>query len=167
MSDIATIVEIKHKLNGARLEFECQTLVQQPNEVVVLYRTPRDYQVADQCFKAGSLSLGYFWDHRNFNIYHWLKPNGDSMGIYVNIADRTTITAELVEWRDLILDLLITPDGRCQLLDEDELPADLPPALHILIYDEVRALQHNHQQLLQKIEQRSEQLLQRHNHLLG
>lgn len=166
MSDTPTVLEIKHKLNGDRLEFQCQTLIEQPDEVVVLFRTPRDYNVADQCFKAGSLSLGYFWNQRNFNIYHWLKPNGDSQGIYVNIADRTEITPGLVEWRDLILDLLITPDGRCQLLDEDELPDDLSDNLHQLIYREVRALEAQHQQLLQEIEARSTHLLEQHPHLL-
>jgi len=159
MQNSASVLEIKHKLSGERLEFECTSLVQEPGEVIVLYRTPRDFHIADQVFRKGSLSLGYFWQDRNFNIYHWLSPEGNSMAIYVNIADNTVITPGKVEWRDLIIDLLITPDGRCQILDEDELPDDLPSDLDQLIRAETKHLLERHQSLLAEIEQRSALLL--------
>ena len=33
-----------------------------------------------------------------------------------------------LEWRDLTVDVLATPAGRLEVLDEDELPADLDAA---------------------------------------
>ena len=33
----------------------------------------------------------------------------------------------MIEWRDLIVDVLALPGGRLDVLDEDELPAELPP----------------------------------------
>jgi len=47
----------------------------------------------------------------------------------VNLADEVRIRPGAVEWRDLSVDLLFSPDGtRVQILDEDQLaslPADL------------------------------------------
>jgi len=57
------------------------------------------------------------------------------------------------------VDLLITPDGRCCVLDEDELPADLDPALRATIdaaRDEVLA---TYPALLAQVERRSAELL--------
>ncbi len=160
MQTTTPILEIKHTLSGKRLEFNCQGLLQQARELVVLYRLPHDTRIADLELEAGCLSLGYFWNDRNFNVYHWLTTAGQSLGLYVNIADRTTLSPGRVEWRDLIVDLLVTPDGRCQILDEDELPDDLPEELQRLIDQQTRHLRQRHQQLLKDIEQRSQALLQ-------
>lgn len=153
------ILEIKHKLSGERHEFYCQTLEKNAGEVVMLYRLEKPVTIADQHFAEGTLSFGYFWDDRNYNVYHWVATNGDSLAAYINIADRTEITHEIVEWRDLIIDLLITPDGRCQILDEDELPDDLPQELDQLISQQTETLLQKHQQLLQEIEGRTAGLM--------
>lgn len=160
MSQPDSILEIKHKLNGSRHEFNCQTLEKAPGEVVMLYILEKPVSIADIDFAAGTLSLGYFWDNRNYNVYHWVSPQGESLAAYVNIADRTEISPDIVEWRDLIIDLLITPDGRCQVLDEDELPDDLPSALDQLISQQTESLLQQHQQLLSDIELRTQSYLQ-------
>lgn len=153
------ILEIKHKLDGSVHKFHCQTLEKSSNHVVMLYRLENPVTIEDQVFDAGTLSLGYFWEERNYNVYHWVRPNGESQAAYINIADSTTITEDVVEWRDLIIDLLITPDGRCQILDEDELPENLADDLDQLISSETKALQQRHQELLKEIEVRTSALL--------
>ena len=75
----------------------------------------------------GSFTLGYFWQDRPYNVYHWLDPDERTLAYYANIADRTAITATTIAWRDLVVDVLIRPNGSVEVLDEDELPADLPP----------------------------------------
>ena len=35
----------------------------------------------------------------------------------------------MIEWRDLVVDVLMTADGRCRVLDENELPDDLEDGL--------------------------------------
>ena len=54
-------------------------------------------------------------------------PTGGRSGFYFNIADRTRIAEAELEWRDLVVDVLATPAGRLELLDEDELPAVVEP----------------------------------------
>ncbi|HET6781036.1 MAG TPA: DUF402 domain-containing protein, partial [bacterium] len=47
---------------------------------------------------------------------------------YVNLGDTVAFHEDGVEWRDLAVDILRTPDGRTQVLDTDELE-DVPPGL--------------------------------------
>lgn len=123
------ITEIKTTLGGERKTFDCELLRLDEKEAVVVYRMPRDVQLEDVLLPEATLSLGYFWRARPYNAYHWVDPRGDTLALYFNIADRTRITPAAIEWRDLTVDVLITPDQRCRVLDEDELPPALDPAL--------------------------------------
>ncbi len=74
---------------------------------------------------AGTISFGHFWADRFYNVYHWVDGAQRTIGLYFNIADQTRIEAAQLEWRDLVIDVLATPAGRLDVLDEDELPATL------------------------------------------
>ncbi|HEY3191130.1 MAG TPA: DUF402 domain-containing protein, partial [Solirubrobacteraceae bacterium] len=45
------------------------------------------------------------------------------------VGDVVRLDERELEWRDLAVDVLATADGRVQVLDEEELPPDLDPAL--------------------------------------
>jgi len=62
----------------------------------------------------------YFTNHwyNIYEIYH--KSNGELKGWYCNIAEPALITHSGVSFIDLALDVLIFPDGKLQILDEDE-----------------------------------------------
>ena len=123
------IREIKNTLAGERKTFDCELLRRSDDEVVVIYRMPRDVQLEDILLPKNTLSLGYFWRDRPYNAYHWIDARHQTVALYFNIADGTRLSSRTVEWRDLAVDVLLTPDGRCRVLDEDELPADIEPAL--------------------------------------
>jgi len=125
----ARITEIKSTLTGVRKEFECDLLTRSPGEAVVIYRMPRDVQLEDVLLRKGTVSLGYFWEDRPYNVYHWIDQHQDSVALYFNVADGTRITKQAIKWRDLTVDVLITPDGRCRVLDEEELPANIGATL--------------------------------------
>ena len=135
---MTAITEIKTTLAGERKTFACELLHRGPDEIVVAYRMPRDLELEDVLLRANTLSLGYFREDRPYNAYHWVDAGLASVALYFNISDHTRITAESVAWRDLAVDVLITPDGRCRVLDEDELPADIDPGLRRYI-DAARA----------------------------
>ncbi len=99
------------------------------DDVVVIYRMPSDVQLEDLLLRKGTISLGYFWHDRPYNVYHWIDAQQDTVALYFNIADSTRISEQTIEWRDLAVDVLITPDGRCRVLDEDELPVDIDPGM--------------------------------------
>jgi predicted RNA-binding protein associated with RNAse of E/G family len=154
-----TIIEVKHTLAGLRKEFRCTLCAATEDEAVVLHVSSRDYEIADVWLPRGTLSFGYFWPARHYNAYHWLAPDGNTLGLYFNISDRTSLSPDQIFWRDLTVDVLVTPDGRCQVLDEDELPGELEAELRQTIEATRDYLLREHQALLVQIERRSSALL--------
>jgi protein associated with RNAse G/E len=129
MSPGGVIKEIKLTATGERQEFICQLLDRSATHAVVLYKTKDLRRVGDLKLPRGALTYGYFWKGRPYTVYHWVRADGRTLGFYVNLADQVRIRPGAVEWRDLALDLLFSPDGRrVQALDEDQL-AQLPAAL--------------------------------------
>lgn len=127
------IQEVKRKLDGRVQRFNCQLVDWSANRAVVIYYLERAYQINELCLPAGTLSYGHFWQDRNYNVYHWVSPEGDSIGLYLNICDSTSITSHEIEWRDLEVDILLRSDGRATVLDEDELPPDISAETRKLI----------------------------------
>ena len=128
-----SVTEIKTSLAGAEKRFDCELLARADNEAIVVYRMPRDVELEDVLLPENSISLGYFWAHKPFNAYHWLDDSGKTLALYFNISDGTRLGEREIAWRDLAVDVLITPDLRCRVLDEDELPADLDGDLRVYI----------------------------------
>ena len=120
---------------------------------------PSDHQLEDLLLRKGTLSLGYFWEGRPYNAYHWVGDNQQTLALYFNICDSTHISPEQVAWRDLTVDVLITPDQRCRVLDEDELPDDLDRDLLSHINTTRDLLCAEQQQLVREFEASSRTLL--------
>lgn len=153
------IVEIKTTLAGERKQFECELLKFTRGEVAVIYRMPRDVQLEDLLLTKGSISIGYFWEDRAYNAYHWIDEQRQTLALYFNICDNTRISRQQVAWRDLTVDILITPDLRCRVLDEEELPDDLDSDLRIYIENARNTLCIDPARLLLEFEARRQELL--------
>ena len=82
---------------------------------------------------AGTVSVGHFWTDRHYNVYHWLDRRRRNPRVLLQHLRRNPHRRGPIEWRDLTVDVLALPGGRLDVLDEHELPADLPPeiAAHI------------------------------------
>jgi predicted RNA-binding protein associated with RNAse of E/G family len=130
---VTEIVEIKETLAGTRQTFPCQVVARRAGEVVVLFVLPAARTVEVVALPAGTVTFGYFWAGRPYNVYHWMTPAGTTIAWYVNLADRTRIDEGTLSFRDLTVDVLLPADGPPRILDEDELPATLAPALRAQI----------------------------------
>jgi hypothetical protein len=130
---LTPVVEIKRKLDGGEKRFDCLRLAGDAHHAVLLWIAREPMHVHGVDLPAGTISFGHFWTDRSYNVYHWLDAEQRTLGLYFNIADRTRIADDELEWRDLVIDILATPGGRLELLDEDELPAVVDPevAAHI------------------------------------
>lgn len=124
---LTPILEVKQTLAGTEKRFECLKLAGDQRHVVVLWVAREPMHVHGVDLPAGTVSFGHFWTERFYNVYHWVDAGQRTVGLYFNIADQTRIAATELRWRDLVLDVLATPDGRLDLLDEDELPSLLAP----------------------------------------
>ncbi|MBL7177874.1 MAG: DUF402 domain-containing protein [Desulfobacteraceae bacterium] len=147
--------EIKHRLDGSIKRYECLPVHLSDDEAVIMYELTRKVRVDDLVLPAGSLSFGYFWSNRNYNVYHWVTETGETLGTYFNVCDETNISKEIVSWRDLIIDLLVTPDGRCRVLDSEELPQDLDERLALLIKETEQYLQGQYRSVIAEVKRRT------------
>ena len=133
MDDLPGILEVKRTLYGREKRFQCRLIDfavlrdarGEQRHAVVLFVAAAAMHVHGVDLPAGTVSIGHFWTDRPYNVYHWLRGDRTTVGYYFNLADRTTWTAERLDWRDLTVDVLATPEGRLDVLDEDELPAEL------------------------------------------
>ncbi len=157
-----TVTEIKTTLAGEEKRFDCELLARADAEAVVIYRMPREFELEDVVLPENSISLGYFWAHKPFNAYHWLDPDGRTLALYFNISDGTRLDEREIAWRDLAVDVLITPDLRCRVLDEDELPDDLAGDLRAYIEAARDAICAAPAQTLDAFRARSARLLAEH-----
>ena len=124
-SSLPPIVEVKRTLAGGEKRFQCRLLVASAGHAVVLWVSKDPMHVHGVDLPAGTVSFGHFWADRPYNVYHWLDPARRTLGFYFNVCDSTRIQPDVLEWRDLVIDVLATPGAPARVLDEDELPADL------------------------------------------
>jgi|YNPBryBLVA2012_1023415.scaffolds.fasta_scaffold20046_3 protein associated with RNAse G/E len=62
----------------------------------------------------------HFWRDRWYNIFINYTAEGTLGNYYCNVSLPPTITADSVTFVDLDLDVRIWPDGRCEVLDQEE-----------------------------------------------
>ena len=128
-----TIQEYKDVLTGTPRTFDCELLEKTAGRAIVIYRLPRETVIEGIKMPPGTISYGYFWEQRNYNVYHFVDAKGQTLGLYFNISDSTHISDKQIYWRDLVVDLLVEADGSCWVLDEHEIPADISEDLLRLI----------------------------------
>ena len=154
--------EYKTTYFGRTLAFECTLAERSPGEVVIIYEISKPMTFTGITFSSGSKSFGYFWEKRNYNVYHWKDKIGKTIMLYFNIAKNTTIFEDKVMWNDLIVDLEVFPDGRKPLiLDEDEVPITINASDRKLIDTTKHHLQSQIQELTKELEMRTDGIIAR------
>lgn len=150
----ARILEIKRTLDGREKRFECTVLARTATQVTVLFVSTAPMNVHGIHLPTGTVTFGHFWTDRPYNVYHWLDPRtGAPLGTYVNVADQTTIEEDVLGWRDLVVDVLVSPAGVLTVLDEEELPGDLTPELRARIAATTASLRLGWAKLASELEQ--------------
>ena len=138
--ELPMVLEIKRTLTGREKRFQCHRLAcdDQRQHAVLMFVAPSGMHVHGIDLPPGTVTFGHFWTDRLYNVYHWLDVHRNTIGFYFNLSDSTEINDDRLEWRDLTVDILAVdalaqPPGRLEVLDEDELPADLDPDLRRVI----------------------------------
>ena len=125
---------MKRTLDGRENAFDCRVLARTQDHLVVLFVATEAMLVHGVDLPAGTLTFGHFWRDRPYNVYHWLRAgDGAPIGVYANLAADTRFDRDTLTWLDLVVDVLVLPGGAPAILDEDELPADLPSAMRARI----------------------------------
>lgn len=116
------IIERKIRYNGTIAEYDCEVLEMDPAQAVLTYLLPEKVTVGAVTLPAGSRTFAYYWMDRPYNVYIWKNPDGKNLAAYFNIVRNTRMTNRVISYEDLIVDLLVLPDGRHCVLDREELP---------------------------------------------
>lgn len=118
--------EVKYLLlTGKTRVFDCERLSFQNDRGILKYILKDTITVNNQILPQDTITYGFYWQKRPYTLYRWFDPQGAHLGDYFNIADRVNLNPAQFEWRDLIVDIFISPQGKITVLDEDELPPDL------------------------------------------
>ena len=135
----AQYIETKRTLDGREQRFATRLLLRRPSVVAVSYAfggaTP--VTVSGFVLPPGSHSTGFFWRDRAYDLYHFSRADGTPIADRFDVVDRVRIGAAGVSFRDLLLDLWVSPLGEARFEDEDEVEEAHERGL---IDDEQRAL---------------------------
>lgn len=120
-------LERKTKSDGTVHEYPTEMVHRDGRVVIVLFRMtegggPPRLPVT---VPAGSVSLGYFWGRRPYNLYRMLDPAGRVIAHRFDAVTDVRIGAESVDYRDLALDWWALPNEMLIEEDRDEFEAAL------------------------------------------
>lgn len=155
------ILEVKRTLAGGVERFPCVAVEMTASRAVLLYALTRARRLGGIDLTPGMVTVAYYWVDRPYNVYHWISPQGQTVAWYFNVSGPVRIADGRVEWQDLEVDVLVTPDLRTQVLDEDRLPPDLPAERHAAIAAARDRVLREAPQVVQELERTSRGLLAR------
>jgi uncharacterized protein len=134
VSNDRRIVEVKRTFDGEVIEYPAEPLLIEEKRAVLLYRLDEVEVVAGgrMTLPAGTLSFGYFWLDRPYNVYHFTYA-GDTLVYYINIGRVRSLRQTEVVWDDYAVDVLAFPDGTVEVLDEEEVPETVDESIRAFI----------------------------------
>jgi hypothetical protein len=117
MSPSRRFTEVKRRPDGREERFECEPVHVTDDVAVARFRIP----AAVGPVPKGSITLGFFWRRRNYNLYRFLGRDGDVLLHRFDVVDEVEIDEHMVTYTDLYIDVLVSPTGEVTIEDEDEL----------------------------------------------
>ncbi|HEY9086718.1 MAG TPA: DUF402 domain-containing protein [Anaerolineaceae bacterium] len=136
---------IKLNLRGEeKWRYTADVLVRQPEAVLIQALFDRDYgDLHGISLNRGDRFVEAYYAERWYNIFEiYDRADGHLKGWYCNVTMPAQISAGEIRYVDLALDLLVYPDGRQLVLDEDEFAAlDAPEEVCLGAYRGLEELQ--------------------------
>jgi len=113
----------KHDWHGRfRYAWQGLLLERTPDYLVLdaVWQGPGEPRVGAVQFNLGDRFLEYYYPERPYAIWQVERPDGGVKGWYCNIGSPLREDGDTLSFDDLLLDVLVYPDGRYEVLDEDE-----------------------------------------------
>ena len=150
--------EYKHTYSGETKSFKCRLASKSDSELVIIYEPLKDVKFIGLNLERGCVSFGYYWQDRNYNVYHWKNPRGETVFYYYNICRDTKIGSDYVDWVDLIVDVAVRPGHDAEILDEDEIPFSMNRSDLRIIEDTKKHILSNLDQITPEFERKTAEL---------
>ncbi|MCM3317885.1 DUF402 domain-containing protein [Rummeliibacillus stabekisii] len=123
------VIERKIRYDSTTVNHHCLLLEADSQSIVLFHKVATSFtMVAEQnelTIPEGSYTVAYYWRDQPFNLYIWRDENENYLGAYFNIVKNTGFKDNVLFFEDLIIDVVIFPNGEYFILDEDELPQPL------------------------------------------
>ncbi len=116
-------LERKQKPDGSWREYKCTLLHRERGLVIIRFLMEKGGAIHGTPIDVppGSVSHGYFWKRRPYNLYRMRRADGSVIAHRFDAVTDVEIGDEGVSYRDLILDWWTLPDGTIFEEDRDEL----------------------------------------------
>ncbi len=129
----------ERRVTISKLDHLGKRLISYPGEIILddgdmlaarcLWTLPKTVDLGPFTIAPGDILVEYYFARQPFNIFAIYTAQKDLKGWYCNVLEHTLIARDTIDWADLALDLVVTPDGKQTVLDEDEFEAlDPSPA---------------------------------------
>lgn len=124
-TDAAPIIERKIKPDGSVREYDCELVHLEPTLAVVRFYLPEGGGPfgAPITIPPGTVSDGYFWTRRPYNLYRMRGPEGAIVAHRFDAVADVRLSETAVEYRDLVLDWWVSPDDVLTEEDREEFEA--------------------------------------------
>lgn len=113
----ARLIERKIGLDGSAREFPLERWLVGPRLIVGRWSAIDDPQYENL---AGFTSWGVWWPGLPYGAYRVHAPDGSLRVHRLDALNRVECDGEAVSFEDLLLDMVIKPDGEAAIEDEDE-----------------------------------------------
>jgi len=119
----APIIERKIKPDGTVREYPCRLLHVDPGFVIIRFVMARGGSLPGLPVEVppGSVSDGYFWKRRPYNLYRMRRADGSIIAHRFDALTDVALSPDVVSYRDLAIDWWVLPDGTIVEEDRDEL----------------------------------------------
>jgi hypothetical protein len=107
--------EFKYAWHGEVLERSPERLV-----LSAIWEGPGEPLVGEISFTAGDRFLEHYYPGRGYAIWQIERADGALKGWYCNISTPVVENDDVLSFEDLLLDVIVYPDGRHAVLDRDE-----------------------------------------------
>lgn len=114
------VLETKYTIDGRAQTFTCAGLLLTPRLAMVRFDHTSARRTGGYEIPAGSYTIGSFWRGRGYNCYRFTGPDGGVIAYRFDAVERVGIRPGRVWYHDLLLDVLVSPDGAVRIEDEDE-----------------------------------------------
>ena len=160
-----TCTERKIRLSGEVVTYRCELLALEIDYGILKFVTSEWRIVASATLEPGTYTFAVYWPGRNYNLYYWTFPEDPPIegeeseptplrpvGYYFNIVDSVSLSPLQFAYRDLVVDIFVTPEGELSVLDEEELPADTDESLRAFIEAIKRQVMRDYREIIEEVD---------------
>jgi hypothetical protein len=116
------VVERKIKSDGTVREYACELVHLDPALEIVRFHMAKGGVIFGTPIEVppGSVSYGWFWARRPYNLYRMHTVDGRLIAHRFDAVADVLLSPAVIEYRDLVLDWWVAPDGTVIEEDRDE-----------------------------------------------